>query len=225
MIAPEARRQFILDNTRLQAPPHTPELSLHLADEITPIWRMTEEALADIGLPPPFWAFAWAGGQALARFVLDRPEVVRGLRVVDFASGSGLCAIAAAMAGAREVCAVERDPVAVCAIALNAAEQGVAIDARLEAALAGGAGPPPAWLAACEVVLAGDICYDAAMAARVVPWLRARAAAGAQVLLGDPGRIYLPSEGLVELARYRVPIIDDVEAEAERWGVVYRVAP
>src|SRR3982751_3926712 len=100
MIPPGERRQFILDNTRPQPPPHAPELSLHLADEITPIWRLTEEALAEIGLPPPFWAFAWAGGQALARYILDNPAIVSGKRVIDFASGSGLVAIAAMRAGA-----------------------------------------------------------------------------------------------------------------------------
>src|SRR5215218_10297364 len=102
MIAPtfEARREFILANTRPQAPPHTPELVLHLADEITPIWRMTEEALEEIGLPPPFWAFAWAGGQALARYVLDHPETVAGRHVLDFAAGSGIVGVAAARAGA-----------------------------------------------------------------------------------------------------------------------------
>src|SRR5437762_6017288 len=106
----DGRRQFILDNTRRQRPPHTPELELHLADEITPIWRMTEEALAEIGLPPPFWAFAWAGGQALARYVLDNPQVVAGKAVVDFASGSGLVAIAAARAGAARILAADIDP-------------------------------------------------------------------------------------------------------------------
>ncbi len=106
---PESRRAFILTNTRLQSPPHTPELSLHLADEITPIWRMTEEALEEIGLPPPFWAFAWAGGQALARYILDAPQTVAGRRVVDFASGSGIVAIAAARAGARSVLAADID--------------------------------------------------------------------------------------------------------------------
>lgn len=224
-IDPRRARAFIEANTAVVTPPLLPEIRLRLATEVTPLWRATERDLAQNGVEPPFWAFAWAGGQALARFLLDRPEVVRGLRVVDFASGSGLCAIAAAMAGAREVVAVEQDPLAVFAIALNAAEHGVRLDARREDVLAGGEGASPRWLSACEVVLAGDVCYDGAMAARVVPWLRERARAGALVLLGDPGRFYLPTEGLVELARYRVPIVDDVEAEAEKWGVVYRVAP
>lgn len=125
---PEGRRSFILANTRLQPPPHTPELTLHLADEITPIWRMTEEALEEIGLPPPFWAFAWAGGQALARYILDAPETVAGLRVIDFASGSGIVAIAAARAGASSVLAADIDGFCGAALALNAEANGVAAD-------------------------------------------------------------------------------------------------
>src|SRR4051812_17520604 len=118
---PGARRDFIAANTRLQAPPHVPELRLHLADEITPIWKLTEEALAEIGLPPPFWAFAWAGGQALARYLIDNPDAVVGKRVVDFATGSGLVAIAAMKAGAAEVLAADIDPFCEAAVALNAA--------------------------------------------------------------------------------------------------------
>jgi predicted nicotinamide N-methyase len=217
-------RAFIQANTTVIAPPLLPEIRLHLATEVTPLWRATERDLASAGMDPPFWAFAWAGGQALARYLLDQPEVVRGLRVLDFASGSGLCSIAAALSGAKEVIAVERDPVAIVAIGLNAAAHGVTVDARLEDVLPHGERPSPRWSYACDVVLAGDVCYEAAMAARVLPWLRKRAGAGALVLLGDPGRPYLPSEGLVEVARYRVTILDDVEAEPEKWGVVYRVA-
>src|SRR5690606_15582755 len=129
MIEPtfEARRTFILENTRVQQPPHTPELSLRLADEITPIWRLTAEALAEIGLPPPFWAFAGAGGQALARYVLDHPEAVAGKRVVDFASGSGIVAIAAMKAGAASVLAADIDPFCGAALELNAALNGVGV--------------------------------------------------------------------------------------------------
>src|SRR5215218_2304101 len=156
MIAPtfEARREFILANTRRQHPPHTPELVLHLADEVTPIWRMTEEALSEIGLPPPFWAFAWAGGQALARYVLDHPETVAGKRVVDFASGSGIVAIAAARAGAAHVLAADIDPFCGAALAVNAQANGVAVeftDTNLLDAAA------PSW---ADVILAGDICYE-----------------------------------------------------------------
>jgi predicted nicotinamide N-methyase len=198
-----------------------PALRLHLATEVTPLWQATERQLAVDGLEPPFWAFAWAGGQALARFVLDAPAVVRERCVLDFASGSGLVAIAAARAGAAEVVAVDRDPLARAAIALNAELNGVKIDARcidVRQPLA-----PPAWVEAAEVVLAGDVCYDREMAPAVVAWLHARAMAGALVLLGDPGRAYLPGEGLEEVARYWVPTPDGVEASAEMEGVVYRI--
>jgi predicted nicotinamide N-methyase len=198
------RRAFILENTRLQAPPHTPELQLHLADEITPIWTLTEEALAEIGLPPPFWAFAWAGGQALARYVLDHPEVVAGKRVIDFASGSGLVAIAAMKAGAASVLAADIDVFCEAAIGLNAAANGVEV-AFTEVDLLE-APPPPA-----EVLLAGDICYERPMAEAVMAWLGLGRAAGATVLVGDPGRTYFPKEGLVKLAEYQVPTTRELE--------------
>jgi predicted nicotinamide N-methyase len=198
------RRTFILQNTRLQAPPHTPELTLHLADEITPIWKMTEEALAEIGLPPPFWAFAWAGGQALARYVLDHPEIVAGKRVIDFASGSGLVAIAAMKAGATSVLAADIDVFCEAAISLNAEVNGVAV-AFTEVNLLGA--PPPA----ADVLLAGDICYERPMAEAVMAWLAQGRAAGADVLIGDPGRTYFPKEGLVKLAEYQVPTTRELE--------------
>ncbi|ODT85328.1 50S ribosomal protein L11 methyltransferase [Phenylobacterium sp. SCN 70-31] len=199
------RRQFILDNTRLQRPPHTPELVLHLADEVTPIWRLTEEALEEIGLPPPFWAFAWAGGQALARYVLDRPEVVGGRGVVDFASGSGIVGVAAARAGAARVLAADIDPFCGAALALNAAANGVAVDFT-DADLLDV--PPPAW---AQVILAGDICYEKPLADRVMAWLGAARDAGATVLIGDPGRSYFPREGLTKLAEYQVPTTRELE--------------
>ena len=210
-------RAFIEANTVVAAPPLLPEIRLHLATEVTPLWRATERDLALGGIEPPFWAFAWAGGQALARYLLDAPACVRGRSVLDFASGCGLVAIAAALAGARRVTAVERDPLAGVAIALNAARHGVEIEVRLAEIL--GAEEKLA-----EVVLAGDVCYDRAMAAQVVPFLRAQARAGALVLLGDPGRAYLPPAGLRELAAYRVPVIDDVESTSEKRGLVYEVS-
>jgi predicted nicotinamide N-methyase len=218
---PEEARAFIEASTAIASPPLLPELSLHLATEVTPLWEATEAWLSARGLEPPFWAFAWAGGQALARLLLDRPDLVRGAVVVDLASGSGLCAIAAARAGARRVVAVDRDPMAKAAVALNAALNGAIVEAHTED-LVGQERLPP-WAEGAGVVLAGDVCYDAAMTRAVMPWLRARAAEGAVVLLGDPGRAYLPAEGLVEIARYRVPVIDDVESEREKWGVVYEV--
>jgi len=207
MIPPtlEGRRDFIVANTRLQAPPHTPELTLHLADEITPIWKLTEEALARIGLPPPFWAFAWAGGQALARYVLDNPAVVAGKRVIDFASGSGLVGIAAMKAGARDVLAADIDVYCEAALALNAKANAVSLAYSacdlLEA-------PPPAW---AEVILAGDICYEKPMTERVMAWLGAARRQGATVLVGDPGRSYFPKSGLTQLAEYQVETTRELE--------------
>ena len=158
---------FIRANTQLLAPPHTPEIRLHLATELVPIWQKTEEELAAIGVPPPFWAFAWAGGQALARYLLDHPDTVQGKRVLDFASGSGLSAIAAAKAGARDVLATEIDPFAIAAIGLNATANGVAIASTLEDVICRDDG----W----DTVLAGDVCYEREMAARVFTWLRSLA--------------------------------------------------
>jgi predicted nicotinamide N-methyase len=211
------RRAFIVANTRLQAPPHTPELALHLADEITPIWRMTEEALGEIGLPPPFWAFAWAGGQALARYLLDHPEEVAGKRGLDFATGSGLVAIAAMKAGAASVQASDIDAFAGAAVALNAAANGVAVDVT-DADLLDAPAPP------VDLILAGDICYEAPLAARVMAWLTAARDAGARVLIGDPGRAYLPKSGLVELAEYRVPTTRELEDQEVKRTVVWTLA-
>jgi predicted nicotinamide N-methyase len=207
MIEPtlEARRAFILANTTLEPPPHTPELRLHLASELTPIWKMTEEALQEMGLPPPFWAFAWAGGQALARYVMDHPAIVAGQAVVDFASGSGIVAVAAKKAGAARVLAADIDPFCESAILLNAEANGVAVEFTPEDLLDQ---PPPAW---ARVILAGDICYEKPLAARVMAWLRAAKAAGATVLIGDPGRSYFPREGLVKLAEYQVPTTRELE--------------
>src|SRR5262245_38702152 len=124
-------RAFMVANTRLRAVPHVPELKLHLADESVPLWQKTEEELGEIGLPPPYWAFAWAGGQALARYVLDHAEAVRGKRVLDLAAGSGLVAIAAAKAGAAPVIAADIDPFAESAVALNADANGVSIETMI----------------------------------------------------------------------------------------------
>jgi len=207
MIPPtlQGRRDFIVANTRLQAPPHTPELSLHLADEITPIWKLTEEALEAIGLPPPFWAFAWAGGQALARYVLDNPGVVAGRRVIDFASGSGLVGIAAMKAGARDVLAADIDVYCEAALALNAKANGVSVAYSACDLLAA---PPPAW---AEVILAGDVCYEKPMAERVMAWLKVARRQGATVLVGDPGRSYFPTSGLTKLSEHQVPTTRELE--------------
>jgi predicted nicotinamide N-methyase len=201
----DGRRQFIVANTRLQRPPHTPEIALHLADEITPIWKLTEEALAQIGLPPPFWAFAWAGGQALARYLIDNPRTVAGKRVVDFASGSGLVGIAAMLAGAKDVLCADVDVFCEAAIAVNSEANGVACGFTATDLLDA---PAPAW---AEVILAGDICYEKPLAERVLAWLAAARTAGAMVLIGDPGRSYFPRSGLTKLAEYEVPTTRELE--------------
>lgn len=208
-------RDFILANTALLSPPHTPEIKLHLATELVPIWQKTEEELAAQGVPPPFWAFAWAGGQALSRYILDNPETVRARRVLDFASGSGLSAIAAAMAGARHVEATEIDRFAVAAIDLNAKANNVEVSAALTDAV----GTDGGW----DTVIAGDVCYERDMSARVFAWLRTLAARGALVLIGDPGRNYLPGSNLVEIAVYDVSTTRELEDREVRRTKVWHV--
>ncbi len=206
-------RAFILENTRLQSPPHAPELRLHLADEVTPIWRLTEEALGELGLPPPFWAFAWAGGQAVARYVLDHPHEVAGARVLDLASGSGMAAIAAMMAGAASALANDIDGFCATAVALNAEANAVQVGFTAEDLL--DREPPKV-----GVILAGDIWYEKPLAERVHSWLGRAHARGARVLLGDPGRTYFPREGLVRLAEYQVETTRELEDhEVKHTGV------
>jgi predicted nicotinamide N-methyase len=208
--------QFIRANTALAAPPLVPEIRLHLATEITPIWQASEDSLARGNVPPPFWAFPWAGGQALARHVLDHREIVAGKRVLDFGAGSGLVAIAAAQAGAARVTAAEIDDFAAAAIALNAALNGVTIDVET-ADLIGASGG--SW----DVVLVGDMCYEQPLADRLTGWLRMLAGQGVTVLLGDPGRSYVPATGLTALARYTVQTSRELEDRESREGVVWRV--
>jgi len=172
--------------------------------------------LADDTLPPPFWAFAWLGGQAVARYLLDTPAEVAGRRVLDLATGSGLCALAARRAGADAVTAVDVDPVAVTAAGLNAAANGLTVTVRLDDVLDR---PAPD----VDVVLAGDVFYDAAMSERVLPWLLEAARRGVRVLVGDPGRHYLPRAVLVELASYEVPTTRDLEGADVRTARVYAV--
>lgn len=209
---------FVLDNTEVKAPPLVPELRLRLATEVTPLWQATEESLSRGPVPPPFWAFAWAGGQALARYLLDHPETVAGREVLDIGSGSGIVAIAAAKAGARSVTAAEIDRFALAAIALNAPLNGVTVHIENRDLLDRGA-------AGWGIALAGDVCYEEPMASRAVALLRRIAARGRPALLGDPGRAYLPREGLSELARYVVPTSRELEDREAREGVVWRVLP
>jgi len=209
---------FIRSNTAITAPPLVPEIRLHLATEITPIWQATEETLARSALPPPFWAFAWAGGQALARYLLDHPESVAGRSVLDFGAGSGLVAIAAAKAGAEVVLAAEIDHFAAAAIAANAALYDVAVTVTTADVIDTA---DPRW----GIITAGDVCYEQPMAGRVTAWLRALARSGRLVLLGDPGRTYLPADGLRERARYLVPTSRELEDRETREGVVWEVLP
>jgi predicted nicotinamide N-methyase len=204
---------FIRSHTALLPVPHAPELGLYVADEITPIWRMTEEALGVAGLNPPFWAFAWAGGQAIARYLLDHPEQAAGRRVLDLACGSGLCAIAAMKAGAASALGVDIEPLCAAAVALNAQANGVIVDTLIEDVLDR---PAPR----IDLILAGDICYEKPMAERMLAWLKAAHTAGSRVLIGDPGRAYFPRKGLDLLADYQVPTTRELEdAEIKRTRV------
>jgi predicted nicotinamide N-methyase len=215
MTEPE-RAAFIVANTRPLQPPHCPEITLHLADEAVALWQLTEDELEQQGLPPPFWAFAWAGGQGLARFVLDHPEVVRGKRVVDLASGSGLVAIAAMMAGASQATAVEVDQFAITAIHLNAELNGMTVHALLEDIIDS--------VLDTDVLLVGDLFYDRDLATRLWDWLQVCAVRGADVVIGDPGRAYLPKSGLIEVASYQVAVsraLEDAEVKNAR---VWRLA-
>jgi predicted nicotinamide N-methyase len=208
----DGKREFILANARLIAPPLTPEIRLWLADEAVSLWRKTEEELGAMGLPPPFWAFAWAGGQALARYVLDHADLVRGKRVLDFASGSGLIAIAAAKGGAAEAVASDIDAFATAAIEANAAQNGVAVEPRLENLI----GADDGW----EVVLAGDIAYEKDFAGAAMDWLASLANRGATVLVGDPRRSYLPLDRLDCVIEYSVAVTRELEdSEIKRTGV------
>ncbi|WP_354643731.1 class I SAM-dependent methyltransferase [Kitasatospora camelliae] len=207
---------FVRTQTRLAPVPFVPEVRLHLAEEAIELWERTEAEKGEAGLPPPFWAFAWAGGQAVARYVLDHPEAVAGRAVLDLASGSGLVSIAAALRGAGSVTAAEIDDYAVAAIAINAAANGVDVDARCADLLDGDGAP-------AEVVLAGDVFYERAMAHRVLPFLRRARDRGALVLVGDPGRAYLPRERFTEVASYRVPVVADLEDTAVKTSTVWRL--
>jgi predicted nicotinamide N-methyase len=208
---------FIAEHTAIAHAPLVPEIALHLATEITPIWQATEDWLAVANIEPPFWAFAWPGGQALARVVLDRPESVAGKRVLDFAAGCGIAAIAAAQAGAASVEVAEIDPLALAACSLNAALNGVTL-AVIDGDVVGA---PCCW----DVILAGDVCYEAPMTAHILPWLRAMAAAGAEVWIADPGRAYLPREGMQTLSTHAVPTSLELEDRAERLVTIARLLP
>ncbi len=209
-----AEAAFVRAQTVPGCAPLVPEIVLHLASEITPIWQASETWLAAGDVAPPFWAFAWPGGQALARHVLDNPAAVAGRRVLDFAAGCGIAAIAAARAGAALAEAAEIDPLAVAAIRLNAGANGVTVLADAADVV----GTACRW----DLILAGDVCYEAPMTDHVLPWLRAMAR-HAEVWLADPGRAYLPRDGLAPFARYRVPTTLELEDRTEREVTLYRL--
>jgi predicted nicotinamide N-methyase len=209
---PDAARRFILENTSVLSPPHVPEIRLHLADEVHELWHKTEEELGEIGLPPPFWAFAWAGGQGLARYTLDYPHLVAGKSVVDFASGSGLVGIAAKRAGARTVQCVDIDTYAQIAAAMNAKLNDVVIETITADLIT--------TLAKADIILAGDVFYDRAFADELVPWFENCARNGIQIYVGDPGRAYFPKDKFTLLASYEVPVTRALEdAEVKRTTV------
>lgn len=193
-----------------------PEVRLHLAHEALPIWQKTEDELGAIGLPPPFWAFAWAGGQALARYILDHPEIVRGRRVLDLASGSGLVGIAAMKAGAASVLAADIDTFSIAAIAINAIENGVVIAITATDLLDS---EPD-----CDVILVGDLFYEKGIASRCYAWALKAHDKGVDVLIGDPGRSYLPREKLNQIAAYSVPVSRDLEDMEIKKTAVWRLA-
>jgi predicted nicotinamide N-methyase len=207
-------KRFILDNTSVTTPPHVPEIRLHLAGEAHDLWLKTEEELEEIGLPPPFWAFAWAGGQGLARYVLDHPQTVAGKRVVDFASGSGLVAIAAVKAGALFVQAVDIDPWTAMAIELNSRLNDVEISFFNEDIIGS--------TLDADVLLAGDVFYDKGFADRLIPWFEALSRAGRTIIVGDPGRAYCPRERMQALATYRVPVTRALEDSEVKKTTVWR---
>jgi len=191
---------FVRANAQLMPPPLVPEIKLFLATEIVPLWRKTEEALAEMGVPPPYWAFAWAGGQALARYVLDNPALVAGKTVLDFGAGSGLVALAAAKAGAASILAADIDEFSIAAIRANAEANGLVV-ATTSRDIIGSSED-------FDVILVGDMCYERPLAERLLHWLRSRTA---KIVLGDPGRSYLPKEGLTRLALYNVATTRELE--------------
>lgn len=206
---------YVSGNSVVQTPPLVPEIKLHLADERAPLWHKTQRDLWDDGIVLPFWAFAWAGGQALARLILDEPQRVHGKRVLDFASGSGLAAIAAMKSGACSALAVDIDPLAETAALMNAAENGVVIETSTDDMVGQS-------LDGFDLILAGDICYEQSVAERVHGWLQAEAAAGRDVLVGDPGRTFLPRQALEQVTAYGVKSSRDLDDTDVRNACVWR---
>ena len=211
---------FIRANTALEAPAMVPEFKLWLASEYVPIWQATEAWLDEQNVDPPYWAFCWPGGQAIARYLLDNPILVEGRRVIDFAAGSGVSSLAAARAGAASVLTNDIDALSLVAARLNARANDLALDVSMDDWLAGPEGTPDA-----DIVIAGDVCYERDMSTRALAWLRGHARLGRLVLLGDPGRNYFSAQGLEERARYEIPTSLQLENRGMRETVVWRVLP
>ena len=211
-------RAFVLRQTRLRPVPGLEEIRLHLADEVLPLWHAVQLETDDPDAALPYWAFAWGGGLAIGRYLRDHPEVVAGRRVFDVASGSGLCAIAALHAGASEATGADIDAFAAVAIGLNARANGRRVTVVRRDVL--DEEPPDV-----DVILAGDCWYDARLAERVLPWLRRARDRGIDVLVGDPGRRYLPTDELVELASYEVHTTTELEDLERKQGRVYALRP
>lgn len=209
-------QRFILANTKRLAPPLVPELSLFLAEESLPIWQKSEEELGEMNVPPPYWAFAWAGGQALARFILDNPDLVRAKTVLDLGTGSGLTALAAKRAGAAAVLASDIDAFALAAARMNAKANGVTIETTGENVLDATPGD-------FAMILVGDLFYERALAEKVLAYIEAAAAKGTVVLIGDPGRSYFPNGRFVQVAQYRVPVTRELEDAEIKKTTVWRL--
>jgi predicted nicotinamide N-methyase len=209
-----SRRSFVRRQTRLRAVPGLEDIRLHLADDALALWRAVQVESGDPDTPIPFWAFAWGGGLAITRYIRDHPDAVAGRRVFDLGSGSGLCAITAVAAGAADVVAADIDPFAAAAIELNARANGVRLAVMTRDVL--GEDPPDA-----DTILAGDCWYDASLAGRVMPWLRRARECGIGVIVGDPGRRYLPVDELVELAAYEVRTTTELEDLERKTARVY----
>jgi predicted nicotinamide N-methyase len=206
---------FILANTKMLAPPLVPEIKLHLAEESLPIWQKTEEELGEMNVPPPYWAFAWAGGQALARYVLDNAALLRGATVLDLGSGSGLTAIAAGLAGAAHVLAADIDAIALAALHLNTAVNSVRVETTSEDLLASAPG-------GYDVVLVGDLFYERQLADKVLAFIDRAKAAGSVVLIGDPQRSYFPRGRFTCVAEYQVPVTRELEDAEIKHTSVWR---
>lgn len=211
---------FIRANTALETPAMVPEFRLWLATEYVPIWQATEAWLDEQNIDPPYWAFCWPGGQAIARYLLDNPAEVRGKHVIDFAAGSGVSSMAAARCGAASVLANDIDAMSLVAARLNAEANALSFEVSGDDWLAGPDGSP-----AADVVIAGDVCYERDMSVRALAWLRSHARLGRRVLLGDPGRNYFSAQGLVERARYDIPTSLQLENHGMRETVVWQVLP